>query len=362
MPRHLEGLNPAQREAVTTLDGPLLVLAGAGTGKTRVITHRIAQLLHKGASPRQVLAMTFTNKAATEMRERVAGLLGAKKAAELTVGTFHSFCVRLLRVHAERIGLPAGFGICDGSDQLGAMKRVLRELGADEGPGAPAAVLGQVSLLKNRLADRSALAAGADEDAARLAVAWERYQASLRRSKLLDFDDLLLETLRLLTEDAELRGELQDRFRWLLVDEFQDTNAPQYEIVRLLVGARHNLCSVGDDDQSIYGWRGADVSKILGFENDFPGATIIRLETNYRSTQQVLEAANTLIAHNSGRHEKVLHSDFGDGSPLDRIEALDAEDEADCVTDEINRLVRDNRARLSDFAILFRTAVQPRAF
>jgi ATP-dependent DNA helicase UvrD/PcrA len=358
----LSGLNPEQREAVVTTEGPLLVLAGAGSGKTRVITTRIAYLLARRVSPSSILAVTFTNKAAGEMKERVRKLSGAS-ARELTVGTFHSFCVRILREHAEALGLSRSFTICDASDQLSAVKSVMRELRVHETTMHPSAVLARISLAKNRLQSPSELLASAGGSRDELVGAvWERYQQHLSRSRSLDFDDLLLEALRLLKENARARSSYRERYRYVLVDEYQDTNHPQYEIVRAIGSEHRNVCVVGDDDQSIYGWRGADIQKILGFHRDFEGAKVIRLETNYRSTRPILEAANAVIRQNASRHDKTLVSAVGDGPPVRVTRLADEMTEAQFVVEEIQRLVRRGEARLSDFAVLFRTQIQPRPF
>jgi ATP-dependent DNA helicase UvrD/PcrA len=369
----LDRLNSEQRRAVETTEGPVLVLAGAGTGKTRVITHRIAWLLAQGHPPHQVLAMTFTNKAAGEMRERVGSLVSREKAKELTIGTFHAFCVRVLRRHAPEIGMDPNFSICDESDQLAAVKGVLRELRVSEAVMHPNAILARISLAKNRLQSAEALLDSSDDERDQLVGrAWKNYDAALRRSRTLDFDDLLLFTLRLLQDHATARDRLRERFRYVMVDEYQDTNAVQFDIVRAIVsGARlgdagvpgsGNLCVVGDDDQSIYGWRGADVRKILEFDRHFPKAVVLRLETNYRSTRQILEAANTVIRNNPSRHEKSLRSALGEGEAVVVRQEEDEEAEAESVVREIAEAVQSGRARWSDFAILFRTAVQPRAF
>ncbi len=359
----LDLLNPEQRRAVETTQGPVLVLAGAGTGKTRVITYRIAHLLERCAGPENILAMTFTNKAAGEMRERVAELVGDGAASGLTIGTFHAFCVQLLRRHSRQLGMPSGFSICDSSDQLAILKGVLRELRIPEQALPPGAALAKISLSKNRLetpADRAA--AATSEEEAVLARIYERYDEALRRSRALDFDDLLLEALRLFREHDSIRESLRDRYRYVLVDEYQDTNRPQYEIVTQIAGEHRNLCVVGDDDQSIYGWRGADVEKILGFEKDFPGAAIVRLETNYRSTQSILDAANRVIRHNADRHEKALRASLGAGEPVKMFKMADEQSEAAFVIRQILELSGSRKARFGDFAILFRTGNQPRAF
>ena len=358
----LSTLNAAQRDAVTTVEGPLLVLAGAGTGKTRVITARIAHLVSGGVEPSNILAVTFTNKAAAEMKERVAALAGAA-ARELTVGTFHAFCARLLREHADALSLSRRFTICDASDQLSAVKSVMRELRVHETTMHPSAVLARISLAKNRMeTPASYLAAGRDGRDQLVGSVWQRYQEHLARARALDFDDLLLETVRLLGENAKVRRHCRTRFRHVLVDEYQDTNRPQYEIVKAIGGEHRNVCVVGDDDQSIYGWRGADIRKILGFEQDFPGAKIVRLQTNYRSTRPILEAANSLIRHNASRHDKALEPFRGDGVPVREARLKDETAEAQFVVGDVALAVRREEARPADFAILCRTQVQFRTF
>ena len=359
-PPLLSALNPAQREAVETLEGPLLVLAGAGTGKTRVITTRIACLMAKGVHPSNILAVTFTNKAAGEMKERVEALAGSR-AKKLTVGTFHAFCVRLLRAHGEALGLSRSFTISDSSDQLSAVKSVMRELRVHETTMHPSAVLARISLAKNRMeTPASFLEAATSSRDELVAAVWERYRENLTRSRTLDFDDLLLETVRLLREHGKVRDFCRKTYRYILVDEYQDTNRPQYEIVREIAAGHRNVCVVGDDDQSIYGFRGADIQKILGFHRDFKGAKIVRLETNYRSTRPILEAANAVIRHNSDRHEKSLVSAVGEGAPVRLTRLADETIEARFVVEEILKLVRRGEARLSDVGVLFRTQVQPR--
>lgn len=362
MSRILEGLNPEQRAAVTQTSGPVLVLAGAGSGKTRVITVRIAYLISNGVLPEKILAMTFTNKAAAEMRERLGKLVGKKKAGNVIASTFHSFCLRTLREYAAEIGYPEGFTIADSSDQLAILKLSLRELHIPEARIKIPELQSRISLAKNRLdTPESFLARPGDTKHELVGRVWEKYRDVLRRSRRLDFDDLLTETLRLLKEKKAVRLELQARHRYLLVDEYQDTNGVQFEIVRQLVGPEKHLCVVGDDDQSIYGWRGADVSKILGFDKSFPGAKVVKLETNYRSTAQILGAANRVIKNNPNRHDKALRSAIGDGEPLMAVTMRDESVEAEKVVAEIKHLVSQGHS-YSDFAILFRTAVQPRPF
>jgi DNA helicase-2/ATP-dependent DNA helicase PcrA len=358
----LSSLNASQREAVETVQGPLLVLAGAGTGKTRVVTTRIAHLLALGADPRSILAVTFTNKAAGEMKERLARLAG-ERAREVTVGTFHAFCARVLREHAHRLGLPRRFAICDASDQLSAVKSVMRELRVHETAMHPSAVLARISLAKNRMeTPDELLESGTGGRDQLVGSVWQRYQEFLGRTRSLDFDDLLLQTVRLLREHRDVREGYRERYRHVLVDEYQDTNHPQYEIVREIAGKHRNVCVVGDDDQSIYGWRGADVRKILGFPRDFAGAKVVRLQTNYRSTRAILEAANAVIRNNASRHEKALESTRGDGEPVRCVRLKDETAEAQLVVREVRQLLRLEEARPADFAVLCRTQVQFRSF
>ena len=359
----LASLNPEQRAAVRTTEGPVLVLAGAGTGKTRVITVRMAHLLAKGIAASHVLAMTFTNKAAREMRERVGSLTDRDAASGLTVGTFHSFCARTLRTHAAELDLPKTFSIADASDQQSIVRGVLRDLHVAEATLHPRAALARISLFKNKGHGPEAVLDGAvDASDELVGRTYRKYEEALRRSRTLDFDDLLLFTVKLLSKSEATRVAFADRFRYVMVDEYQDTNGPQYEIVRLIAGRHRNLCVVGDDDQSIYGWRGADVKKILNFERDFPGAKVVRLETNYRSTRPILDAANRVIRNNVARHEKSLSSARGEGDPLLVYQAADEEDEADFVVRSIVERTSRRHERFGDFAILFRTQTQPRAF
>ncbi|MCG6927954.1 MAG: UvrD-helicase domain-containing protein [Acidobacteria bacterium] len=358
----LTALNTDQRDAVATTKGPLLVLAGAGTGKTRVITTRIAHLVSLGVEPSSILAVTFTNKAAAEMRERVAQLAG-DRSREITVGTFHAFCVRLLREHGTVLGLSRRFTITDASDQLSAVKSVMRELRVHETTMHPSAVLARISLAKNRMETPEAfLASGNGGRDQLVGSVWQRYQEHLTRNRALDFDDLLLEAVHLLSKHKKVRDHYRKRYRYVLVDEYQDTNRPQYEIVRQIGGGHRNVCVVGDDDQSIYGWRGADIRKILGFHRDFKGAKVVRLQTNYRSTLPILEAANAVIRHNASRHEKALESAKGDGDAVRTLRLEDETSEARFAVREILEALRRHEARPQDFAILCRTQVQFRTF
>ena len=358
----IAGLNREQREAVETTEGPLLVLAGAGSGKTRVITVRIAHLLALGREPGSILAVTFTNKAAREMRARLTGLVGGPLAGRVFLGTFHAFCLALLREHGERIGLPPKLVLADGADQVSGVRQILREKAGARPPLQPKELLAKISLWKNKLIEPAAAleAAGADEMDAFAAECFEAYEGWLRRSKLLDFDGLLVESVRLLKESKDLADAVQGKLRYALVDEYQDTNVVQYELLRCLVGERGNLCVVGDDDQSIYAWRGAEIGKILAFEKDFPGAAVVRLETNYRSTPEVLEIANRVIANNSIRHAKTLRPVLPNGTPVEVLSAPDDVTEADTICLEIKERVSRRAANFADFAVLFRTSTQPR--
>ncbi len=361
----LEGLNPRQREAVQHTEGPLLVLAGAGSGKTRVITHRIAYLMSVHRVPGwAILAVTFTNKAAGEMRERVRALVQDIPGDGPTVATFHSFCVRLLRregapLAAVRPGFTTRFTIYDDDDQISILKGVYRQLGLDEKFMQYRAALSRISHSKSHKLSPDDLARSAtDPITSRLAVIYEKYEAKLRESNALDFDDLLLEAVRLLTHDTATRERLNRRYEFVMVDEYQDTNRSQYELMRLLTAERQNICVVGDEDQSIYGWRGANIRNILDFERDFPGATIIRLEQNYRSTKNILEAANGVVANNTERIGKSLWTESATGEKITLYEAPDSENEALFIADTIEAsLSRNPKHRV---AVLYRTNAQSR--
>ncbi len=362
---YLDGLNVEQRDAVETLDGPLLVLAGAGTGKTRVLTTRIAHLLAtRRAWPGQILAVTFTNKAAREMRERVSGLIGQSVEGMPWLGTFHSIGVKILRTHAELVGLKRDFTILDTDDQIRLLKQLIQAENIDEKrwPGRHLATL--IDGWKNRGLGPDAVPAG---EAAAFANGrggdlYRDYQTRLKTINAVDFGDLLVETLGLLRDNPDVLADYHRKFRYILVDEYQDTNVAQYLWLRLLAQGSGNVCCVGDDDQSIYGWRGAEVDNILRFEKDFPGAKVIRLERNYRSTPHILNAASHLIAHNEDRLGKTLHTDDGeDGEKLTVACAWDSEEEVRIIGDEIERLQRDG-ASLDDMAILVRASFQMREF
>ena len=361
--RYLDGLNPAQREAVEALDGPVLVLAGAGSGKTRVLTVRIAHLIASGrARPHEILAVTFTNKAAREMRARISALTGVEEGMPW-MGTFHSIGAKILRRHAELVGLQPNFTILDTDDQIRLLKQILQAENIDDKRWPARALAGQIDAWKNRGLDPGNVPAA--ESAAfangRGAALYAAYQARMKILNAADFGDLLLEGLRLFRERAEILKQYQERFRYILVDEYQDTNVVQYLWLRLLAQARRNLCCVGDDDQSIYGWRGADVDNILRFEKDFPGAKVIRLERNYRSTAHILAVASHLIAHNKGRLGKTLFTEADDGEKPTVAYAADSQEEARVVGEEIEALQRRGQS-LDEIAILVRASFQMREF
>ena len=362
-PPYLSGLNAAQREAVETLDGPVLMLAGAGTGKTRALTARLAHLLLTGrAMPGQILAVTFTNKAAREMKERVAGLLG-RSVEGWWLGTFHSLAARLLRRYAEMAGLQPNFTILDPDDQLRLMKQILVAEGIDDKAWPARAVLSAVERWKDKGLTPERVSAGEAGAVAngRGIELYAAYQARLQQLNACDFGDLLLHCIEIFRSRPEVLAELHRQFRYLLVDEYQDTNVAQYLWLRLIAQGHKNICCVGDDDQSIYGWRGAEVGNILRFEQDFPGAKVIRLEKNYRSTGHILGAASGLIAHNEGRLGKTLWTEGEEGEKL-RVRGLwDGEAEARFVGEEIETLQRQGES-LADMAILVRTGAQTREF
>jgi len=374
----LDELNPQQREAVETTEGPVLILAGAGSGKTRVITFRIAYLIEKmGAMPESILAVTFTNKASAEMAERVEKLVGGLSIAKPVLSTFHSFCVRVLRRDIEAlripstvpgqpaIGLTKNFVIYDESDQQQVIKGIMRRLGLDDKQLTPRIVLSRISWAKNHMLNPQEIyLQSADPKSERIAHIYEEYGKELRKANAMDFDDLLLEAARLLKSVAAVREYYNRRFQYILVDEYQDTNRPQYELMRLLAGDRHNVCAVGDEDQSIYSWRGADIRNILEFERDFPEAKIVRLEQNYRSTQNILHAASAVVANNVQRKGKNLWTSRQGGAKIGYYEAPDGENEALFAADTISRYVRETNdsGGLARAAVLYRTNSQSRLF
>jgi DNA helicase-2/ATP-dependent DNA helicase PcrA len=375
--RILARLNPEQRRAVEATDGPVLILAGAGSGKTRVLAHRVAYLVGvKEVRPWQILAVTFTNKAAAELRARIVGLVGEEAGREVAMGTFHALCARVLRRDGAAIGLDPHFVVYDSDDQQSLMKQILRE---DDLPASgeykPSAILGAISRAKNEMLDVDFLAQNAythrEREIARL---YRRYQAGLRRANALDFDDLLLEAVRLFQDAPTVLERYQKRWRYLHIDEYQDTNRPQYLWVTALAAAHKNLCVVGDDDQSIYSWRGADIRNILDFEGDYPEATVVKLEQNYRSTQLILEAAHAVVSHNASRKDKKLWTDNPAGRPISRFEAYNEEEEAEWIARQIGDLTGDGGSILTrradeavehwqrgDIAVMYRTNAQSRA-
>jgi DNA helicase-2/ATP-dependent DNA helicase PcrA len=373
----LAHLNPEQRAAVEAPDGPLLILAGAGSGKTRVITHRIAWLIQeKNIAPDSILAVTFTNKAAGEMAERVNELLGHSTLAKPLISTFHSFCVRVLRRDVEALkigdkGLTRAFTIFDENDQSGLVKAIMKRMGLDTKQLTPRTVLSRISWAKNHMVDPQDYFLGSkDPSSERVAHIFKAYQDELRKNNAVDFDDLLLEAVRLLKFSAEVRERYQRRYQYVLVDEYQDTNRPQYELMKLMAGEHKNVCAVGDEDQSIYSWRGADIRNILEFEKDFPNARIVRLEQNYRSTQIILEAAGAVVANNIRRKGKKLWTERQGGSLIGYYEAPDGENEALFIADKIQAFLRQAQdssetqdrgaAGVAHCAVLYRTNSQSR--
>jgi DNA helicase-2/ATP-dependent DNA helicase PcrA len=356
-------LNRPQADAVNTLSGPLLVLAGAGTGKTRVVTFRIANLIRHGTQPGRILAVTFTNKAAAEMQERIASLLGKRLKESPVTSTFHAHCVRVLRRHIRHLGYPEKFAIYDRGDQESLARGVLREIRVPNETLRPGDLLNIISGWKSRALRPPDTTRIARTDKEHLAsMAYRRYQQALKNAGAVDFDDLLLLSEELFQNHPDVRREEAERFDHLLIDEYQDTNGSQYRIVRALAGDHRNLCVVGDDDQSIYGWRGAEVEHILRFAEDWPEAKVVRLEENYRSTAEILAVANRMIAFNKVRHDKVLRAARAGGEKPRILQFRDETTEAREVVGEIRRIIGRSDLSPRDFAILFRTNEQPRAF
>lgn len=357
----MQGLNEPQQRAVACLQGPLLIVAGAGSGKTRVLTFRIANLLEHGVPPYRILAITFTNKAAREMRERVDALIG-DAAQDVWLSTFHSFCARFLRMELEHYGRYAkNFVIYDAADSKGLIRECLKELNIDEKHTAPGAVQAHISDAKNRLLDVAAFTAQAsDFFAEQVAKIYALYQSKLQENNALDFDDLLMLTVELLTKNEELRAKYQKKFQYILVDEYQDTNGAQYAITKLLAAEHRNICVVGDADQSIYGWRGADMRNIMNFEKDYPEATVILLEKNYRSTKNILAAANAVIENNLTRKKKELWTDNPTGDRITIYEGATEKNEASYIVREVERLHTMFHVKYGDIAVLYRTNAQSR--
>ncbi|CAG0947961.1 ATP-dependent DNA helicase PcrA [Anaerolineae bacterium] len=356
----LSTLNPAQREAVQIVDGPVLVLAGPGSGKTRVLTHRVAFLIHeRHIPPYNILAVTFTNKAAREMRERLVHLIGDQPAQNLTIGTFHATCARFLRMDGERVGLDRGFAIYDDDDQTALMKQIIKELSLNDKQYRPGAVLGAISKAKNELIAPEHYAPVSYWHEA-IGRAYKRYQELLAQNNAVDFDDLIMTAAQLLRENPDVLERYQNRYRYLHVDEFQDTNVAQYVLIKLLADKYQNLFCVGDEDQSIYLFRGADYRNVLRFRDDFPTARVALLEQNYRSTQTILDAAQAVIRKNRSRHKKELWTENARGVPITRVEVFNEEEEAQFVLNEIARLTR-GEIKGRDVAVFYRTNAQSRA-
>ncbi|MFC5465096.1 DNA helicase PcrA [Lederbergia graminis] len=359
--RLLEGLNPEQKEAVKTTDGPLLIMAGAGSGKTRVLTHRVAYLMvEKGINPYNILAITFTNKAAREMKERIGKIMGGA-AEEVWISTFHSMCVRILRRDIDRLGYNRNFTILDSADQLSVIKNILKDRNIDPKKFEPRAILNSISSAKNELVtpeEYEKTAAGFY--AQTISDVYKEYQRRLRRNSSLDFDDLIMVTIQLFHRVPDVLEFYQRKFQYIHVDEYQDTNRAQYTLVKLLAARLRNLCVVGDSDQSIYRWRGADITNILSFEKDYPNAKVILLEQNYRSTKRILEAANEVIKNNFNRKPKNLWTDNQDGPKIMYYRADGEQSEAQFVAGKIKEITAKGDHKLSDIAILYRTNAQSR--
>jgi DNA helicase II / ATP-dependent DNA helicase PcrA len=358
----IKSLNEKQKEAVMTTDGPVLVIAGAGSGKTRLLTHRVAYLIkEKRISPHNVLAVTFTNKAAQEMKERIRKIMGGKLSLEPTVGTFHSVCAQILRREIKRIGFASNFVIFDGQDQLALIKKVMKEKGVNSDKFNPRAILSVISKAKNDLESVKNFIRGESLFEEIIAKVYEGYQNSLKAGNALDFDDILVYTVEIFKKFPEVLEKYQSIFKYILVDEYQDTNKVQYVLVNMLAKLHRNLCVVGDDWQSIYSFRGADIRNILDFEKDYPEAKVIRLERNYRSTQKVLDAAYGVISQNIHRKDKKLWTDIEGDHQIVVYEASDEVDEADFVVSQVKHICREDGLKLSDFVVLYRTNAQSRA-
>lgn len=359
------GLNPQQAEAVINTEGPMLIMAGAGSGKTKVLTCRVANLLQKGVRPYRILAITFTNKAAAEMRERVNNMSGPA-AKDVWLFTFHAFCARFLRMEIDKLpGYNKNFAIYDTDDTKKLIKGILKELNIDDNRFSPNKILNKISEAKNKLIDAEHFSQSIDSvdfNDKKVAEVYERYQTQLKLNNALDFDDLLMLSIKLLQENKEVREKYQDRFDYLLVDEYQDTNHAQYLLTKFLAAKHRNICVVGDADQSIYGWRGADIQNILDFEKDYPDAKVIKLEQNYRSTQIILDAANAVIENNTGRKPKNLWTENKSGADIIYFQAVDERDEARFVIEQLQNLQRTENKKLGDMAILYRTNTQSRIF
>lgn len=364
----LDGLNEEQRKAVSCTEGPVLIVAGAGSGKTRVLTSRIAYILSGGTDPSRVLALTFTKKAAGEMKERIAGMVGSRPARKLVMGTFHAVFVRFLREYAGFLGYPDNFTIYDTSDSQSAVKACIKEMGLDDKIYKPKEVLSRISSAKNNLItvsayrdNRDLMMADVRSKKPRLCDLYELYQKKLKQNGVMDFDDILLNMNFLLKDNREALMSIADRFSYIMVDEYQDTNRSQYIILRRLSQFHHNICVVGDDSQSIYAFRGAKIENILNFKRDYPECKVFRLELNYRSTKTIVDAANSLIAHNDGRIPKVCYSQGEQGDKIRLLRSWSESGEAESIVSDIISRMRSCHAQYQDFAILYRTNSQSRA-
>ncbi|RDY25370.1 ATP-dependent DNA helicase PcrA, partial [Romboutsia weinsteinii] len=360
---NLDTLNPAQREAVENTEGPVLILAGAGSGKTRVLTTRIAHLMEdKGVAAINILAITFTNKAAMEMRERVEETMEGTDTKDMWISTFHSCCVRILRKDINRIGYNRSFVIYDSADQVTLVKDCLKELNLSDKVFEPKSIISAISGAKDKLYSPKQFKAihQSDNRMSKIADVYALYQDRLKRNSALDFDDLIYKTVELFKEEPEVLDYYRSRFKYIMVDEYQDTSKAQYELIKLLAREHQNICVVGDDDQSIYGWRGADIRNILEFEKDYDDVHVVKLEQNYRSTQIILDAANTVISNNIERKRKKLWSEKKEGE-LIKIQIADDEmDEAEFISDMIAKISREQKRSYKDFAILYRANAQAR--
>lgn len=360
-----KGLNAAQKKAVLHTDTPLLLLAGAGSGKTKTLTHRIAYLVQQHVHPTNILAVTFTNKAAKEMRQRLANLLNIDQPDRSFfpwMGTFHSVCVRILRIDGQHIKIPSNFVIFDEADRLAAIKRAMKELHISEKEYAPRAIVGLISSAKNELVSAEEYSSTAHLPMQKIAASiFPRYETIRRDSAALDFDDIISQAVHLLAQVPDIRKKWQHHFQHILIDEYQDTNASQYKLIKLLLGDNKNICVVGDDWQSIYSWRGADYTNILHFEKDYPGTTVIKLEQNYRSTKAILDGAHLVITKNTSRSEKKLWTEKTNGSPIEIIHAQNEVHEAESIISKISSNVSIRARQYSDFAVLYRTNAQSRS-
>lgn len=359
----LAHLNPPQRDAASTLEGPVLILAGAGTGKTRVITHRIVELIQNGVPPDRILSVTFTNKAAGEMLERTSHLLGKQLKPRPFISTFHSLCVRILRQEIHHLGYPPSFVIYDRGDQESAARKAMRDIRLGEKSLRPGDLLAIISRWKMESVQPEEASSVAEDDQELMAAsAYRRYQQNLKSSGAVDFDDLLLLTVKLFHDFPEVLKHWQGRFQYVQIDEYQDTNGIQFRLIESLVRPHQNLCVVGDDDQSIYGWRGADVEHILGFHKVFPDAKVVRLQDNYRCTEAILKLANRLVKHNKNRHDKHLIAHKETSEPVRMRSFPDEQKEAEFVASDIGYQIQELAVQPNDIAILFRTNEQPRIF